>query len=720
MNNNEEQSLLAIKCIKYNNLATLKKSFDEGANPKYVTESKGENYYHKVSETYNENIFDFLTTITQIDINHRNDNGETPLYKAISSRNIPMIKKLLDNGANPNIARNDGYTPLIKAIEIYQEDLQDTTIIDLLLDKKYKTDINLKTDSGVTPLIFANSKAKLSISLKLLENDDIDVNILTSEKGNALIALNNNAHMIMSEIGHDKEKCILFTKIMEMLIEKTKDINLISKYNLIGYDRLLEFYNQITNKSLLDFILKTHKDTINLNISFFNYSSMTNLLYITGMSNNVKDMDLLLKNGADINHKFVKTNNKNTTAFADLLDLNVKFPILKLAIENGADLSQTSTEKKNSVAHIFARKFGDDAINYFRDNIKKFNLDVENQDKVTPLMTACFLGNTEVVRILLENVKNLNARNESGNALFYTTDPFSMLKNNTKIQLAMQTFKPEQKDAFLQNVILENEKIIFEMIEKGLDVNVTNKQGDNYLLYQMKSNRKLTEKVFSTVLNLTDINYVDSSEIPLLVNCINYVSHNQITPNRQIILDECSDNIERQNVVKKYYETISNNLKYTLDYFKQNDVESFNNLFLDILYYSVDNTDSKNNVIDNLHYIVKNYPEIDFNIIDEDNNTPLIIACALEEYQVADFLISQNANPNVKNNHGDIALFYALSKGLYGIALKLAEVTDLSILNAEGKNAMDLIKEHNIKNDEFIDKFTEIYNNKMNKNNFKI
>lgn len=54
-------------------------------------------------------------------INHQTPDGITPLHVAVRMGNVEIIKALLENKANPRIADNEGYTPLMKSI-IFKKD----------------------------------------------------------------------------------------------------------------------------------------------------------------------------------------------------------------------------------------------------------------------------------------------------------------------------------------------------------------------------------------------------------------------------------------------------------------------------------------------------------------------------------------------------------------------------------------------------------------------
>lgn len=94
-------------------------------------------------------------------VDGKNNNGETPLYCAVESKNYRIVEFLLKKGANVNEKRNDGRTALHAAIET-----EDTNMIHILLE--YEADINAKDDEG-----------KSSLSLAIVRIDDWKSEILT-------------------------------------------------------------------------------------------------------------------------------------------------------------------------------------------------------------------------------------------------------------------------------------------------------------------------------------------------------------------------------------------------------------------------------------------------------------------------------------------------------------------------------------------------------------
>ena len=51
------------------------------------------------------------------EVNIKNNNGETPIYFAISSKRLENVVLLIKNGAYVNIKNNEGVSPLHVAVE---------------------------------------------------------------------------------------------------------------------------------------------------------------------------------------------------------------------------------------------------------------------------------------------------------------------------------------------------------------------------------------------------------------------------------------------------------------------------------------------------------------------------------------------------------------------------------------------------------------------------
>lgn len=81
-------------------------------------------------------------------------NNQSPLYAALLSDNIDLFKRLLEMGADPNIADSEGAFPLSEAC--LRRDAEIDTI-KLLIAKG--AEVNKREENGASPLIYASQNA---------------------------------------------------------------------------------------------------------------------------------------------------------------------------------------------------------------------------------------------------------------------------------------------------------------------------------------------------------------------------------------------------------------------------------------------------------------------------------------------------------------------------------------------------------------------------------
>lgn len=92
-------------------------------------------------------------------INQRNIGGATALHIAAREKNLEITQMLIDNGADVNIADNEGWTPLMRASLAGADD-----VVDLLLSKNVDaTALNLVNESAIIHASTSNCSACLSL-----------------------------------------------------------------------------------------------------------------------------------------------------------------------------------------------------------------------------------------------------------------------------------------------------------------------------------------------------------------------------------------------------------------------------------------------------------------------------------------------------------------------------------------------------------------------------
>jgi ankyrin repeat protein len=108
-----------------------------------------------------------------------NANGASALSVAVQAERLEVVRELLARGANPNVRRNSGDSPLIDAA-----DRGFAAIVRELLAHA-GTDANARNANGVTPLMCAALRGRAEIVRLLLMRLEVDVDLLTVRRDRA-------------------------------------------------------------------------------------------------------------------------------------------------------------------------------------------------------------------------------------------------------------------------------------------------------------------------------------------------------------------------------------------------------------------------------------------------------------------------------------------------------------------------------------------------------
>ena len=128
-----------------------------------------------------------------VDPDSRNEGNMTALMKAGSNGYLNIVKLLLEHGANPNTQSNSGKTPLIRTVKDGMKKYGDGLSLSIVSQlSKYGVDFNTQDKEGNTALMYATKRAWTSF-VDLLIKKGADVNVLNYKDENALTYLLNHA-----------------------------------------------------------------------------------------------------------------------------------------------------------------------------------------------------------------------------------------------------------------------------------------------------------------------------------------------------------------------------------------------------------------------------------------------------------------------------------------------------------------------------------------------
>ena len=295
--------------VYFNNLEALKALIAKGAiidddelNQLKTLANEKENidiieFLENYSEPYGEEMtgIDFVDTARKgnldlvnhylnqgADINYRSDNfsSATALYMAVQEGHYNIVKLLLENAADTEIAANNGVTPLHRAA-------QDNSLDILKLLLEYRANPNVKNNRGISPIYVAEYLKLDPIYDLLVENG------AAIEKSDYAIDRLEDA-IYKGKFGI--VNALLKSGITMYVDKRHPTLPLVAKdyYTIHSYKNYVDLvYNDILESIKTAIELK-----LNLNVKF---SFGLNFLFFALLAENEEIFIKLLQNGADSN-----------------------------------------------------------------------------------------------------------------------------------------------------------------------------------------------------------------------------------------------------------------------------------------------------------------------------------------------------------------------------------------------------------------------------------
>jgi ankyrin repeat protein len=297
-----------------------------------------------------------------------------------------------------------------------------------------------------------------------------------------------------------------YHEIVKLLIEKGANINV--KYDLDNRP----LHIAIMNDKLDIFKLLIEKRA---DINAKNINNVTPL-HIASSKGKFEIVKLLIENRADINAKNINYDTPLHNAI-----MNDKFEIVKLLIENRADI-----------------------------NAKNINYD-------TPLHNAIMNDKLDIVKLLIEKGADINIENTNLIKPLHSVNDEKILNLINTELINDEKYKVICNNILLYYINRNNPVVVKILIEKGINVNIKDKDGNTPLHIALKNKDTLNYVAMKEIVGLliqkgADINAIDKDgNTPLHV----VIQTNRINPNiRKEIVDlliKKDANINIQNVKGK-------------------------------------------------------------------------------------------------------------------------------------------------------------------------
>lgn len=244
-----------------------------GPKPEPKPVPKASNLMEAIANGDAESVKAFIAAGDDLDApgSHRQIQGMQPLIFAISNKQLEIVDILLDAGADPNVVREGGQTPLSWAVFLGLTDLA-IKLMDLggdleradqygetlampaakygydeILDELIKrgAPFNKPYRDGRTPLWFAAENGKTNAVMRLIE-EGLDINELISGSAPLHLAVRNNSSRLMTALLKAGAEIDLLNgngRTALMIAASNGYVNLVKKLVKAGADTTLKDRN---------------------------------------------------------------------------------------------------------------------------------------------------------------------------------------------------------------------------------------------------------------------------------------------------------------------------------------------------------------------------------------------------------------------------------------------------------------------------------------------
>ncbi len=285
-----------------------------------------------------DSIIDMMNFLIKynVNINDSDTNGKTILMKFVNV-NYRLTKFLIDKDANINDKDKDGKTALVYAINNFNPFIQGNSnemliYIELLVENG--AEVNIKTNTGETPLIVASEKHSDEI-VDFLIKKGANVNEKDKKGETALLKVfkYTGLNSIQGTVNGD------IPKTLDILLKAKANIHIKNNQGNSVFSLAVERNLSIPIKLLLDNGVDIAKEDIDINALF-----LKSLFH----NDNFELANYLLANGVDIDHKDKDENTFLLLAIEELYSMGY-IEVVEYLIGNGVDIDAINTEKETAL-----------------------------------------------------------------------------------------------------------------------------------------------------------------------------------------------------------------------------------------------------------------------------------------------------------------------------------------------------------------------------------
>lgn len=628
------------------------------------------------------------------DINHKSPQGRSLIYIAATTNNIDLAEWLNENGFY-NYCEN----VIFDSIKSKSDDF-----LSWLLKKDI--DVNRFSEQNMTPLMFAalhnNEEA-----VRLLVSSGARVNIQNQYGTTALLIAVDKAPLSMTEfliksganpklVNMDGDTpliiCFKYHRVEHALfLLRYSDSELLNTKNNYGSSAIsfLVGENNYYSPELIEAVIQrdeaAHDVNFNVNVYGQRFSSPALMLVKSGeitafmriVNNPTVNLNVEDINGNDIMH-YICLHKCLTYSLLSVIikkGYNVKNVKSKDGFTPYYSVINSSVDYHERVAIVRTIKEVD-----FRNAYVDFNPDV--------LAYNCMKNrDIELLRILVnESVVDMTSIDSDGNSLIHYLS--AMMTDEESV--AIRYF--EDLIVILKQSLSESNPDNFTKEEWEQDVLLIQQHQDEIDEITREINNAFNDFICLCKEHNINIEKKNSEgETPLMKSIIDgndFIIERILSCNANIL----SENDYSENALVYAVKNGRINL-FDMLVEKLNNKTALRTLLINIIYNLPEDEGYKDMVMVAMKTIIEKYSEVkdSINDKDEDGNTALIIAAALNEYYIVALLLNAGAEVNIQNKLGETSLMHAvINKNKDIISLLLANKADTEIKNIQGQSSVDL------------------------------
>ena len=598
------------------------------------------------------------TTNTPVNIDQRDEPGNTALLRACLGKDASIVKFLIDRGANVNTANHNSgsTTPLKQACTTGNK-----KIVQMLLSSGasleeggYNSPLTIASTHGHTDVVhlLIDNGAPLNDSGPLLaayENEDIDMVRFLLKKGSKTNSdvCGKDALMTACSLGNENLVSLLISygaringnghsapilwtcqgehkNILHTLVKHGADINKADHENITAL--MVSCYHG--HYDIVEFLLERKSD-----VNSKDKKGRTPLLWAC-KGNHFKIVLSLIEKGAE-------TNMTDRDGWSPLMEAckNASKMIIELLMEKGADTNHVLLKDTNAYG-----RFENFYCSCLTDIRRLMVVSGSKLKGRTPLILAVECNYPEIVTLVIDKGGDVNKSDIIG----WTPLMQACQDKNEKLcDVLLQrgayidSFDANGQNALLVACAVDDKSLISLLLQKGASVNIKHKITSTPFIWACKNGR--TEVVQQMLNYGADVDMTDHNGFsPLMFAC----AKGNTTICEILIENQCQVN------------TCNNVGDSPLTLAFLGEYESL------------------------IKCLVAN--GFDINMTNTTGDSPLMHACLMRNKNVVDILLSKGADVNHRNNKGESVLVKALKGGCKAIVdVLLTLLTDITETDME-------------------------------------